>query len=262
MTSGLTMMGFPGGAIVRSPATVSRWLSTSAHAVAAGDHTTGRGPFSAVSGHPCSSSVVAAPDDLELTDTSMQRPPICASSDPLNRFASLGISGNWLSCTAIGTAMQSSAAAGCCCATMLANVATTIIVVAVIAPARLVPSFRIAFVSPFNWALHWSAPVEGRTAARPLSMASSTHRPCSPACHSAASRELSKLDEVTGIGDVVGGPELYRLHVVAHLGSVLTVSYAPAALGQCSRRRLAGHGLPHDVGVAGAPAWGVDDVGR
>src|SRR2546421_7994144 len=107
ITSGLTMTGVPDGAIAASPRSASRWLSTDAHAVAAGDQTTGFGPFFAGSGHPCSSSVAAAPDDLAPTDTLMQRPSTCAALEPLNRFARLGMSGNWLSCTAMGTAMQS-----------------------------------------------------------------------------------------------------------------------------------------------------------
>src|SRR5215211_1364863 len=74
MTSGLTMSALygPGGAISGRFCSASLSSRICAQAVAAGDHTTGLVPFSSSSGQPCSSSVVASPDDLELTTTRMQ----------------------------------------------------------------------------------------------------------------------------------------------------------------------------------------------
>src|SRR5437763_10479345 len=70
ITRGVTWMGLASaGAIAGWPWSARRWLTTAPHDDAAGDHTTGRGPFAGSSGQPEASRSAAAPDDLLSTFT-------------------------------------------------------------------------------------------------------------------------------------------------------------------------------------------------
>src|SRR5262245_66362296 len=87
MVSGVTMNGSPLGTMGACPADVRCSLTICPHEVAAGDHTTGRGPL-AFSSQFDDRSCAAAPDDLFCGRTKMQSLPTLALSVPLKDFAS------------------------------------------------------------------------------------------------------------------------------------------------------------------------------
>ncbi len=106
MTSGVTMKGCPSPTIGGSPASLSRSLRTGPHVLAAGDHTTGRGP-SACSSQPPASACMAPPDALRCGRTKTQRPFDSARSLSLNSRASSVRSAIFSDDTAMSTVMQS-----------------------------------------------------------------------------------------------------------------------------------------------------------
>src|SRR3954468_3722062 len=73
MTSGVTWIGLAStGATAGWPVSALRWLPPPPHDAAAGDHTTGLGPFAGSSGQPWTNRSAAAPDDLFCTFMSEQ----------------------------------------------------------------------------------------------------------------------------------------------------------------------------------------------
>src|SRR3954447_10945428 len=84
ITSGVSMNGTGSLAIGASPWSARRWFTIAAHALDAGDHTSGFGPFEDSSGHPFASSVAAPPDALLYGRTNSHLDPILASFDSLN----------------------------------------------------------------------------------------------------------------------------------------------------------------------------------
>src|SRR5437870_971367 len=88
MTSGVSMNGFDAGAIGGCPASARFWLRMAAHELAAGDHTTGRGPLPPGSGQPPASSCMAVPEAFFSTRTTTQ-PLALAAGLWLKRRASV-----------------------------------------------------------------------------------------------------------------------------------------------------------------------------
>ena len=64
ITSGVSMNRVEGSVMGASPLSISRWLTTAPHALAAGDQITGCGPLASGSGHPAERSAAPAPDAL------------------------------------------------------------------------------------------------------------------------------------------------------------------------------------------------------
>src|SRR5438105_1431337 len=82
MTSGVSMNGWDLGAIGGCPASDRFWFRMAPHELAAGDQTTGRGPFVPGSGQPSASSCMASPDALLWMRT---------NTHPLRRAAELSL---------------------------------------------------------------------------------------------------------------------------------------------------------------------------
>src|SRR6266536_2366327 len=110
------MNALPAGVIGFFPASVRRWLTTSPHALAAGDHTTGRGPFVLGSGQSSVSSDAPSPDAFFATRTVLHSSSTLARSEPLKRFASAVRRSTFSGDTSMSTTMHFVlAAAGAAC---------------------------------------------------------------------------------------------------------------------------------------------------
>src|SRR5688572_13859233 len=103
ITSGVSMNGVPGGAIVLP----ARSLTIAPQPELAGDQITGCGPFDSGSGQPSTISWAAAPDALRAGRTNTQSPSASAPSPVLNSLASSVSSAIFSLLTAMSTTTQS-----------------------------------------------------------------------------------------------------------------------------------------------------------
>src|SRR5688572_22617948 len=84
MTNGVNMNDLAeAGAIAFRPLSLSRWFNTAPHELAAGDHTTGLGPFVFSSGQLSARSCAPTPEETFRTFMNVQ-PPSFASREELN----------------------------------------------------------------------------------------------------------------------------------------------------------------------------------
>src|SRR5205085_704736 len=105
MTSGVSMNGLAAGAIAGWPASRRFWLRMAAHALDAGDQTTGRGPLP--SGQPSASSCMAAPDAFVSTRTNEHLPSTRLSDEEsLKRLARSVRRSDFSDETAMSTVVQ------------------------------------------------------------------------------------------------------------------------------------------------------------